>query len=368
MKFLRTLLVTSILLFMDISLAVPFEIITLPKPNGSYSIGTDNVELCDPSRKMLRGNEKKCWMVTIFYPAEHRSGTYPYMPGTLEDSTVSGVRVMSFAKPKAPALLTEKFPLIIFVPGRGNERQKYTILCEALASQGYIVMAMDQPYVANFVKLADGRKITLVLKDAWKVPRDRDYRYQYDDEAIEEGIQDISYLLDHLDVFDEVSQAFDKNKIILMGHSLGANTAHIMGFNDQRVKAVVDIDSKITERKIRGHVGVPPNPDAKPVLFIRGMMQYQEDVGDQLSKISNSTLWSPYVQHSAFSDDAYFATKIPGYGRVGFWGALWSWFFKRGPCFSNTDTNLGGKNVYDWFSEYPKVIVQWLKENTSHKL
>ena len=80
-----------------------------------------------------------------------------------------------------------------------------------------------------------------------------------------------------------------------MGHSIGANIAQIKGFTDKRIKAIVDIDSKITERAVFRRIGVHPHPDAKPVLFIRGMLQYQEDVGDQLTKISSGTIWAPKV-------------------------------------------------------------------------
>lgn len=96
------------------------------------------------------------------------------------------------------------------------------------------------------------------------------------------------------------------------------------------------------------------------------MMQYQDDVGDQLTKISNATLWTPYVQHSAFSDDAYFAEKIPNYG-IRFWGSLYNWFFKKGPFFDNIDTNLGHYAVNDWFYEYPEYVVKWLDRNFREK-
>ncbi len=335
----------------------------LPKPTGPYNVGTENIMFSDASRKMLRGSEKRRWMATLFYPATQSSAqTYPYMPGTLKDSTVFGVKVLSYAKPQADPFLGQKFPVIFFIPGRGNERQKYTILCTELASQGYIVVAMDQPYVANFVQFPDATRVTLTLKDAWYLPRDRDYRYQYDDEVISGAISDIDYVLHHFEDFGKISKAMDKNKIILMGHSLGGNVAHIMGFKDPRIKAIVDIDSKITERSIFGHIGIPPNSSAKPILFIRGMMQYQEDVKDQLVKTAKSTTWSPYVQHSAFSDEAYFAAKISGYREKSFLETLWCWLLKQGPFFSATDIKLGTYHVDEWFANYPKYIVTWLNK------
>ncbi|MFN7710498.1 MAG: hypothetical protein ACK5O7_06040 [Holosporales bacterium] len=337
--------------------------LTLPEPKGNYGVGMVNVELMDPARTQLRSPDKHRWMATVFYPTLKTRATAPYMTGTLDDGNVCGTKVLGHAIPGAMIIQDHQFPIIISFPGRGGERQKETILYEALASHGYIVITMDQPYVANFVKFPDGTKITLTFKDVWNLPRDRDYRYIYDDEIIARAIKDIDFLLDHLLFFGDLSKAFDTKNIVLMGHSIGANIAHIHGFAYKRIKAVVDIDSKITERAVFGRIGIPPNPHAKPVLFIRGMLQYQEDVGDQLTKIANSTIWRPNVQHSAFSDDAYFAAKIPNYG-MGFWHSVYNWLFKKGPYFSTTDTSLGDNPVDEWFEKYPEYILKWLDKIT----
>lgn len=356
-----------ILFFASLRQVAVAQEIVLPKPTGCYSVGTKALEMCDPSRTMLRSADVKRFMVQAFYPAQYHLEMHEYMPGTLENGLVQGTKVFSWAKMNADFVKSKQFPVIIFVPGRGGERQKYTILCEELASQGYVILALDQPYVANFVKFPAGEKIVLHWKDAWKLPRDRDYRYRYDDEVIAGAMKDISYLLDNLieSKIEELRNICDSKQVVLMGHSLGGNVAHILGFQDDRIKAVVDIDSKITERSIFGHVGVPQNFSSKPVLFIRGMMQYQEDVGDQLEKIANSTIWSPQVEHSAFSDDAFFAAKIKNFGQQGFLSDFLNWFFKRGPYWDGIGTNLGGKEVVAWFVEYRSYVVQWLKEVVS---
>lgn len=335
----------------------------LSKPTGPYVIGTKAIEIRDKSRIMFRGGDYRRWMIQAFYPSVEHEGSYPYMPGTLEGGMVQGVKVLASARPDADSFNSQKFPVIIFVPGMGEERQKYTILCEELASQGYVVLALDEPYVANLVKFPDGTKVGLTFKDVWNLPRDRDYRYQYYDDAMAGAIEDVIYILDHLKEIDvKELGGICSEYVILMGHSFGGNVAHTLGFDDERIKAVVDIDSKITERKIFGRVGVPPNSGGKPVLFIRGMMQYQEEgVMDELAKISNSTIWAPYVQHSAFSDQAYFAAKIQDFGKQGFSVDIINWFFKRGPHWSNVDTELGGRDADIWFAEYRSQVVEWLK-------
>jgi hypothetical protein len=335
------------------------SILLLPEPTGPYGVGTVNIELNDTSRTQLRDTNERRWMATAFYPTRKTNATSSYMFGTLIDGTICGVKVLGHSIPDDTVIQDHKLPIILAFPGRGGERQGETILYEALASHGYIVITMDQPYVANFVKFPAGEKITLTFKDLWYLRRDRDYRYRYDDEVIASAIKDIDFTLKNLHLFGRLSDSFDTEKIILLAHSIGGNIAHIKGFKDKRIKAIVDIDSKITERRVFGHIGVPPNPEEKPVLFIRGMMQYQEDVGDQLTIIPNSTVWSPLVQHSAFSDRAYISKKTPNYG-MGFWQAFYNWFAQQGPYFSDIDTDLGNYSVDEWFKIYPEHIIKWL--------
>lgn len=275
---------------LNVTLATELQ---LPKPTGSYSTGTKAIEVRDPSRTLFRDQKPRRWIIQAFYPSKKHEGIYPYMPDTLKDGIVQGTKIFALSKPNAAPLPSQKFPVIIFVPGLGEERQKYTILCEELASQGYIILAVDQPYVANFVKFPDGTKIGLTLKNVWKIPRDRNYRYQYYDEAMAGCIKDIEYILSHLSEMNaaELGGMCNTDHIILMGHSFGGNVAHTLGFKNERIKVVIDIDSKITERQIFGRIGVPPNLTGKPVLFIRGMMQYQENVGNQLIVLSLIHYW-----------------------------------------------------------------------------
>jgi Predicted dienelactone hydrolase len=357
-------IVISLLFLLKLSHARP---VILPQPTGPYAVGTQAFELRDNTRTMLRDAAPRRWMVQAFYPSIAHHGPYPYQPDTLGGGVIAGTQVLAYAKPNARLLPQNRFPVIIFIPGLGAGRQDYTILCEELASQGYVILALDQPYVTNFVRFSDNTRIVLTLKDAWKINNDRDYRYRYYDDAMQAAIADIEFMLKH---FDDLNHRFngqlDVDKIILMGHSFGGNVAHTLGFASQHIKAVVDIDSKITERKIYGRIGVPLNRQNKPVLFIRGMMQYQEDLGDQLTKIDHADIWAPDVQHGAFSDSAYLGRLIPGPQHRSWlsmaWSWLWqTWLLKRRPHFDAVDSNLGEYNLQTWFQDYRAKIVAWLK-------
>ena len=52
-----------------------------------------------------------------------------------------------------------RFPVLIFLEGATGFRQMNTFQVEALASHGYIVVALDQPGVAAAVVFPDGRQV-----------------------------------------------------------------------------------------------------------------------------------------------------------------------------------------------------------------
>jgi dienelactone hydrolase len=340
--------------------------VTLPTPTGPYNVGTRNLEHHDSTRKMLRGKDKQKWMVQAFYPTnDSTKGTFPYMPETLKDGKIQSVKVYAFSHPFAEISDRRRFPVIIFVPGLGGIRQDYTIICEELASHGYVVLSFDQPYVSNFVRFPDGSVIMPTFYDLWKVKSDRDYRYRYYDEAMKITIEDIKCLLDRLVHLSReyFNKLLDCNRVGIMGHSFGGNVAHTLGFIDPRVKAIVDIDSKITEREIFGRIGVPPNLHSKPVLFIRASLQYQENVGDQLFKISNATVEIFSVEHSAFTDKAFFVKKIKSFGEQCWLSQFWNYLFKITPPFFPVDTDVREENIDKWFVILKKRLVNWLKIN-----
>lgn len=380
----------------------------LPVPTGTYKVGTKAIEVTDKRRTMHRGKGPRRWVIQAFYPLKANIQPTPpldvpswYMPGTLDQGSIENKTVYAHAKPMLPSIKVGRqektfsnylnitcmrnsdiieehgLPVVLFVPGFGEERQKYTILCEELASHGYVVMSFDAPYISSFVQFFDRSCIVPTIKDIWKIPRDRDYRYKVFDEALSSVIDDLKTVIENLNEIGEYCflnyeeeqkfvSPFDKNKIIIMGHSFGGNVAHSIGFTNERITAVVDIDSKITERAINGCVGVPPNNRAVPVLFIRGVLQYQEsDTVQKLTTYDDATVWAPEVEHSAFSDQAYLTKIIPNCGHHGTFYKFLHWFFKQGPHFNAIDTGTGSLTVDEWYAQYRSHIVKWLKKHTA---
>ena len=337
----------------------PSIVVRLPKPTGNYGVGTKAIEVIDKSRIQPYGSIPRRFMVQAFYPTDNvLHKTAPYMPGTLLKGEIGGVEVQAHAEVNGLVSKKGPFPVIFFQHGLGGMRQDCTILCEDLASHGYIVLSLDQPYNSSFVRFLDGTTIVMKLYDIYKVAYDRDYRYAFYDKMMKIAMKDIQFLLNELASFvpAEFFLQCNMDTIGIMGHSFGGNVAHTLGFQDPKIRAIVDLDSKITERKILGSVGPPSNPNNLPVLFIRSN-QYQEDVGTLLKTIKGAETISFDVQHSAFKDIAYLAPHISSQSLL---QKVWLWVRGRGPFFDKSiDTDLAGFTPDVWFELIRNTIVTY---------
>ena len=70
------------------------------------------------------------------------------------------------------ATAPKRLPLLLFSPGFGVSRSNYTALIEALASQGYVVAAIDHPYCGLTV-LPDGRVLSFSNQQQKSTPEAR---------------------------------------------------------------------------------------------------------------------------------------------------------------------------------------------------
>src|SRR5207247_2561409 len=59
----------------------------------------------------------------------------------------------------APLARKRGWPVVLFSPGFGVERELYAGLVEDLASHGYVVVAIDHPHDASIVQFPDGHVV-----------------------------------------------------------------------------------------------------------------------------------------------------------------------------------------------------------------
>lgn len=164
----------------------------------------------------------ECW-----YPIDAAAATtptiYELLPGT------GFVSAGAFDAPPAPG----RFPLVLFSHGRTGTRIAYTLLCEAIAALGCVVISADHP---------GDTLIDFALEIA------------VDDATNErQRVDDARLLLDAAlgaadGVPDAVCAAIDPARVAIAGHSYGGYTAlglaaGAFGEPDRRVRAVVGLQA-----------------------------------------------------------------------------------------------------------------------------
>ncbi len=161
-----------------------------PKPGGPQSIGTFTYHWVDSSRAEIfssNASSRRELMVQVWYPAKTPQSPTSAKPppgasyvqhADALAKTLARLKnlpaalfgqfeyVTTHAMPGA-AVADEKpnYPVLIFLEGAIGFRQMNTFQVEALVSQGYIVVAIDQPYTAAVVVFSDGREVSALPLD-----------------------------------------------------------------------------------------------------------------------------------------------------------------------------------------------------------
>lgn len=154
-------------------------VVEFPAPEGPYAVGMQTLHLTDSSRPEPQtpdpGDSREL-MVYVWYPAavKHGKHTAPWLPGDrqsnrkLMSAFAGSLRVPSFAVdywryihtnayPDADWLRSEgPYPLILLNHGLGSSSLLHTSLAENLASNGYIVAAVDHTYSSTATLFPNG--------------------------------------------------------------------------------------------------------------------------------------------------------------------------------------------------------------------
>lgn len=166
-----------------------------------------------------------------------------------------------------------KYPLVIFSHGAFGYYQSNFSTYTELASNGYIVAALDHPYHSFFTTDTDGNTITVdtefindvmkineltsdeevyTLSRSWLKLRVDDENFVLDTikSAKNNKKLDDTWYTDEETALLKVLDMTDTDKIGLMGHSLGGATAVELGRERGDIKAVIDLDgTMLGERK-----------------------------------------------------------------------------------------------------------------------
>ena len=256
---------------------------TLPAPTGHYPLGTTTLHLVDTSRPdpWVPTIPFRELMVQLWYPTAAITG-YPRAPWMSPATARSYEKnndlpvidwPMTHGQVGAPVLRHRGGrPVVLYVPGFGDDRESNTVEFEDLASHGYVVATIDYVHDADEVELPDGRLETSALPDdTGEDPAPLSIK------GVEAKAADTRFVLDQLTALDHGANpdhehrplpaglpgALDLDHVGVFGHSDGgAATAHLLHV-DPRIKVGADFDGNIWTTEARAG-------SDRPMLLIGG--------------------------------------------------------------------------------------------------
>lgn len=202
-------------------------------------VGRRSLLLVDPERSgRLLG-------VDVWYPAIDHSGAAPSVYDLIPGASFEAVSAVH-----EPPARAGQYPLIVFSHGRTGMRFSYSLLCEALAARGAIVVSSDHP--------GDG------LTD-WLLGTHTDDRTNEVNRVADAHLIIHAFVHGHDSIGVDLLNAVDHDRIALAGHSYGAYTALATAAGARgvephdRVRALVTYQAytRITSDGLLGRVTTP---------------------------------------------------------------------------------------------------------------
>jgi hypothetical protein len=209
--------------------------LSLPPPTGSYSVGQkpcvfDHVSPNDP---FWPNNVSTSLLINLYYPTldtatpvyyiwEGFSKTYDEYfavpAGSFRDMTAN----LAFDAHPLPHAEGKKLrlPTLMFGPsGGGPSSRMFTDLLSELASHGYVIITVDQPYEQPYLEYPNGTVFTGVLDLSWSGETFLQEIYDY-------RLTDNSALLDTMPhIASDTGIPINLTHFVFFGHSVGGTTA-----------------------------------------------------------------------------------------------------------------------------------------------
>lgn len=272
-----------VLLVIATALPLILPVPVIGAPSGPYPVGTIYFEMTDTSRTEIYSGvegQPRRFMIQAWYPAAETNTNLSAPWINHSEVYTPAISVMLGLPPffldhltltKTPAYVEPliadaagPFPLIIFSHGWKGFSAASTGQAIELASQGYVVIAMQHTYGAITTVFPDG---TVVPIDPAALPaEDDDPNYEViARRLVAQWAEDISFVVDQLESSDGEAAAFlsahlDLSRIGVYGHSTGGGAAIQFCGTDPRCKAVLGMDPwmrPVSAEVISGGVSQP---------------------------------------------------------------------------------------------------------------
>ncbi|GIF32772.1 collagen alpha-5(VI) chain [Actinoplanes utahensis] len=332
-----------------------------PQPSGPSAVGTTVLEWTDPDRDepATPGTaDRRTVVVQLWYPAAAGGPPAQYLGRTRREADTVAAGTAGYLG--APAFLLDgpvrahshavfeaapaagRFPVVLFSPGLGGPRTQNTAWAEDLASRGYVVAAVDHPYDAAAVVLADGRTVRTRVSSAGDPGEDARRRAGW----VSVRAADLRFVLTQLGRLDSGRLAgpftgrLDTTRAAATGHSVGGAAAMRAAEQDTRFTAVVNLDGG-------------PEPDQgplrRPVLAVTHEIADRADT-EYLTRLSSVLdrgtatgyrLTVPGSAHLTFTDAPLYLPPVPAL--VGSLGRAGSVRTTTETCAAFLDSTLRGR-------------------------
>ncbi|PIG90744.1 hypothetical protein [Gloeocapsopsis sp. IPPAS B-1203] len=241
------------------------QAISFPEPTGKYAVGTTSLYFADPKREELfteDPNDVREITAKVWYPSEAVPGatTAPYMSEELSSAFASGLgiptdefvnlvqSIPTYSIENASVATTQsKYPVVFLSHGGTDMPEFNTFRAQELASQGYVVVAINHTYDSALNILPGGRVAPRSsLFDTANIEAEID-ELQTKNVAIRAG--DIQFVLDELEKFNAGNDPtglfngrLDLDRVGVFGVSTGGVTAAEVLATDPRFKAGANLD------------------------------------------------------------------------------------------------------------------------------
>lgn len=249
--------------------AEPMDIAAkLPAPTGPHRIGTVSTRVVDTSRHdpWVKSVPYRELMISVWYPAAGKRGgagshrLAPYMtPGAAErwnatsphgipKDAIDFAAMRTHAREGAPADTSGgKRPVLLYAAGANDPRTWGTSAVEELASHGYVVVTIDHTYEAPGVQFPDGSvKDDAPLRAALAEAEQDEALPALLKKVLDVRVADSKFVLDRLGSLPNgLSGVVDQRRVGMFGQSAGGIAAAETMYEDERVKAGMNMDGTL---------------------------------------------------------------------------------------------------------------------------
>ncbi len=261
--------VMAVLFILSVSLSLLLPVFSLPEPEGPYAAGTETFHFVDAARDELLTDlegDKRELIVQFWYPANindqaKSEPVFPQTDGKFEELKQAFSRELggfpaflidywkyigtnSYKGAKISAA-QQSWPVVILSHGMGTTRTIHTSQAENLASNGFVVAAIDHTYSTVITSFPDGKTT------GFRTELNKDNLYEASSRVGTIWLQDVEFVVDQLermnagDMESPFINKLDLSNIGAMGHSFGGSTAFNSLCLSEKTKAAINMDGTL---------------------------------------------------------------------------------------------------------------------------